>query len=76
MNFNTQTLAFSLQFQADASIKAPTVIFASQDFWYTSGFDISVSPSATNQVTRTKRNFVEITSSASGPVTVSIVHKK
>jgi Glycoside hydrolase family 5 C-terminal domain len=71
MSFDPATKDFVLVFEADPAIKAPTVIFASEDFWYTGGFSVSTEP-ASCAVTRPKRNFVEVLAKEPGTVTVRV----
>jgi len=62
MRFSTETGRFSADYLLDKSIRAPTVVYINEDYWYKHGYKITVdAEDSSDDYTVTKlRNRIEI----------------
>jgi len=60
MSFDPETSNFILTYQINPSIEGPTEIYINEDFYYSNGFGVSITPSNAATWKRTKKNHVEV----------------
>jgi len=74
MDFNPKDSYFQLAFNIDITINAPTEIYLNEDFYYSNGFTVTITPSNTAVWKKVSKNHIEISAgSASQGQSIQVV---
>lgn len=77
MNFNRANGNFTLSYLQNPAIQAPTEIYLNEDFYYSNGYTVTLSPSDAATWKATSKNHIQVsaTSSTSSKLLVTITPK-
>jgi len=75
MTFHSDTSLFTLTYELNTSIQAPTIIYLNEEWYYPNGFNIDLVPSNLATYQKARTNYLEITGTQSGTLTVTITAK-